>query len=76
MQRVGKFFMCHETLCSTLIHFIKRIISLLQINEHAKKKSAKLSGGTKRKLTYALSMFASPNINLLGKLLKYLKIAN
>ena len=39
----------------------------LKITEHANKKSKHLSGGTKRKLAFAISMFASPNISLLDE---------
>jgi ATP-binding cassette subfamily A (ABC1) protein 5 len=44
-----------------------RIINALNISEHADKKSVKLSGGTKRKLSFALATFASPNIALLDE---------
>lgn len=40
-------------------------MDLLDITEHADKKSKNLSGGTKRKLTFAISMFASPKVVLL-----------
>ena len=40
----------------------------LRINEHAKKYAKDCSGGTKRKLSYAMAMLGDPRIVLLGKL--------
>ena len=37
----------------------------MDIMEHADKKTKNLSGGTKRKLAFAISMFGSPNIVVL-----------
>jgi len=48
---------------SLVSHFLKG----LQIEEHAEKKSSELSGGTKRKLTYALSMLGEPKIVLMDE---------
>jgi len=39
----------------------------LNIQEHANKKAAELSGGTKRKLSYAMSMLGAPKIVLLDE---------
>lgn len=39
----------------------------LGITEHSDKKSKDLSGGTKRKLTFAISTFASPTVVLLDE---------
>ena len=39
----------------------------LQITEHADKKSKECSGGTKRKLSYAISMIGKPSIVLLDE---------
>ena len=42
---------------------------ILNIEEHADKKAKNLSGGTKRKLAFAISTFASPKVVLLdGKI--------
>lgn len=38
---------------------------ILNIEEHADKRSKNLSGGTKRKLSFAISTFASPRVVLL-----------
>nr|QUF59433.1 ATP-binding cassette transporter Abca5 [Brachionus angularis] len=52
-------------------HLILRTCSdymnMLGITEHADKKSKNLSGGTKRKLSFAISIFASPNVVLLDE---------
>ena len=40
-------------------------MSELGILEHADKQVKNLSGGTKRKLAYAITLFGSPNIVLL-----------
>nr|XP_022313180.1 ATP-binding cassette sub-family A member 5-like isoform X3 [Crassostrea virginica]XP_022313182.1 ATP-binding cassette sub-family A member 5-like isoform X3 [Crassostrea virginica]XP_022313183.1 ATP-binding cassette sub-family A member 5-like isoform X3 [Crassostrea virginica] len=42
-------------------------IEQLKVQEHANKRSKKLSGGTKRKLSYALSMLGKPRIVLLDE---------
>ena len=39
----------------------------LRITEHAKKYTKDCSGGTKRKLSYAMAMLGDPRIVLLGK---------
>jgi ABC-type multidrug transport system ATPase subunit len=39
----------------------------LEISQHADKRSKALSGGTKRKLVFAMSMFNFPNIALLDE---------
>lgn len=44
--------------CDELLH-------VLEIEEHADKKSKNLSGGTKRKLSFAISTFSSPHVVLL-----------
>jgi ATP-binding cassette subfamily A (ABC1) protein 5 len=44
-------------------HFLKG----LQIEEHSEKYSKDLSGGTKRKLTYCMSMLGAPKIVLLDE---------
>lgn len=46
---------------------------MLGIEEHADKRSKNLSGGTKRKLSFAISMFASPSVVLLDGIF-YFKI--
>ncbi|KAL5018612.1 hypothetical protein ScPMuIL_004334 [Solemya velum] len=42
-------------------------IENLKVSEYAKKKSDKLSGGTKRKLSYAMSMLGDPKVVLLDE---------
>ena len=43
----------------------------LRIKEHEKKYAKDCSGGTKRKLSYAMAMLGDPKIVLLGKLSHY-----
>ena len=40
-------------------------MNALDIKEHADKKAKNLSGGTKRKLSFAISILASPKVILL-----------
>ncbi|ODM93723.1 ATP-binding cassette sub-family A member 5 [Orchesella cincta] len=46
---------------------INHFLTGLQIGEHADKKAAELSGGTKRKLSYGISMLGAPSIVLLDE---------
>ncbi len=46
---------------------INQFLIGLQIEEHADKKAAKLSGGTKRKLSYGISMLGAPKVVLLDE---------
>ena len=48
-----------------IINRCNMLMQLLDIEEHADKKSKNLSGGTKRKLSFAISTFASPSVVLL-----------
>ena len=43
----------------------------LRITEHAKKYTKDCSGGTKRKLSYAMAMLGDPRIVLLGNVINY-----
>jgi ABC-type multidrug transport system ATPase subunit len=45
--------------------FFVRMINELGIEEHADKKCKALSGGTKRKLAFAISLLNSPQVSLL-----------
>jgi ABC-type sugar transport system ATPase subunit len=47
-------------------------MNALDITEHADKKSKHLSGGTKRKLAFAISILASPKVVLLDGLIQLL----
>ena len=47
----------------------------LRITEHAKKYTKDCSGGTKRKLSYAMAMLGDPRIVLLGNVVYYSYIA-
>ena len=49
-----------------LLASISRYMEGLQIFEHSKKLSRMCSGGTKRKLSYAMAMLGNPKIVLLG----------
>ena len=53
---------------------VERYMTGLRINEHAKKYAKDCSGGTKRKLSYAMAMLGNPKIVLLGKLVEILII--
>lgn len=44
-------------------------MEMLGITEHGEKKVKNLSGGTKRKLAYALTLFGNPEITLLDGIL-------
>ena len=46
---------------------IDQIMSGLRIEEHAKKQANDCSGGTKRKLSYAMAMLGDPRIVLLDE---------
>lgn len=46
---------------------IRALLEGLQISQHAKKRTEALSGGTKRKLSYAISMLGDPKIVLLDE---------
>ena len=48
-------------------NLICRYMDGLRITEHRKKLSKNCSGGTKRKLSYAMAMLGNPKIVLLGK---------
>ncbi|XP_035703760.1 ATP-binding cassette sub-family A member 8-B isoform X2 [Folsomia candida] len=48
-------------------NLVKHFIKGLQIEEHSEKKSNTLSGGTKRKLSYCMSILGSPRIVLLDE---------
>jgi energy-coupling factor transporter ATP-binding protein EcfA2 len=49
-------------------------MSALGITEHADKKTKHLSGGTKRKLAFAIAILASPKVVLLdGRIFKQLQ---
>lgn len=53
----------------TIISHFNRLMHILDIEEHADKMAKNLSGGTKRKLSFAISTFASPKVVLLdGKI--------
>ena len=46
---------------------VERFMTGLRISEHAKKYTKDCSGGTKRKLSYAMAMLGDPKIVLLGR---------
>ncbi len=48
-------------------HICEGYMNKLKIKEHADKKIKNLSGGTKRKLAFAISMFGMPSISLLDE---------
>jgi len=50
-----------------MVSLLERYLKGLQIEDHVKKKPKKLSGGTKRKLSYCLSIIGSPTIALLDE---------
>nr|XP_022912468.1 ATP-binding cassette sub-family A member 3-like [Onthophagus taurus] len=62
---------CYASIRGVPKKFIPTMIDLyltgLQINEHADKKAHQCSGGTKRKLSYAMAMIGNPKVVLLDE---------
>jgi len=46
---------------------VRRMINAMKVGEHMKKYSKQLSGGTKRKLTYMMSMLGGPRVILMDE---------
>jgi len=62
-MRLNTFIMVYVIFVSLVDHFLDG----LRIQEHANKTPKEMSGGTKRKLSYALSMLGSPRAVLMDE---------